>query len=64
VKTNDTDKKPKRGLSVRETAAELGISIGQTYEAVRTGQLPHVRIGGRIIIPVMALDRKLAGEKL
>ena len=38
-------------LSVFEASKLLRLSRGSTYEAVRTGQIPSVRIGGRILIP-------------
>ena len=34
------------------------------YEAIRRGEIPHVRIGRRILIPRHALDALLAGEAL
>ena len=46
-------------LSVRETAARLGISKNVAYEAVRRGEIPSIRLGGRILIPKVALDRLL-----
>ena len=38
-------------LTVEEAAALLGISRNSAYEAVRRGEIPSVRIGGRIVIP-------------
>ena len=38
-------------LTVDETAALLGISRGLAFLAVRTGELPSIRIGRRILIP-------------
>ena len=38
-------------LTVFQTSKLLGLSRGATYEAVRTGQIPSVRIGRRILIP-------------
>lgn len=38
-------------LTVEEAAAALRISRGAAYEAVRTNELPHVRIGRSIRIP-------------
>jgi excisionase family DNA binding protein len=38
-------------LTVEEAAAHLGISRNSAYEAVRRGEIPSVRIGGRIVIP-------------
>jgi len=37
-------------FTVEEAAELLRISRGSAYEAVRTGQIPSVRIGRRIII--------------
>ena len=38
-------------MTVDETAALLGISRGLAFLAVRTGELPSIRIGRRILIP-------------
>lgn len=37
-------------LTVEEAAELLRISRGSAYEAVRTGEIPSIRIGRRIII--------------
>ncbi|TCA38487.1 DNA-binding protein [Rhizobium leguminosarum bv. viciae] len=49
--------------SVDEAAERLGIGRNQTYEAVRRGEIPHLRIGKRVLILTAALDRILAGEQ-
>lgn len=46
-------------LSVPETAKILGISRGLAYELARSGQLPVVRFGRRLLIPRIALERML-----
>lgn len=58
---NDTERVT---LTVDEARRMLGISRGSAYEAVRTGSIPSVRIGKRILIPRAALTRLLdkAGE--
>ena len=38
------------------------ISRGVAYEGVRTGRIPHVKLGRRIAIPADALDRLLGSE--
>ena len=43
-------------LTVEEAAELLGIGRGTAYQAVHSGQLPHFRIGKRIIIPLAALE--------
>ena len=44
-----------RILSVSEAAKILRISKSKTYEMVRDNLLPHVRLGGRYIVPEKAL---------
>jgi len=46
-------------LSVEETSQLLGLSINSTYEAIRTGRIPSVRIGRRLLVPRLALDSML-----
>ena len=55
----------KKVLTVMEAAEELGISRGSAYEAVRSGQIPTIRIGRRLIVPRAAFDKMLeqAGER-
>lgn len=43
-------------VSVDEAAVLLGISRGLAYEAVRTGQIPSVKVGRRILIARTALE--------
>ena len=43
-------------LSVREAAQALGVSDWLIREECRRGRLYHIRIGGRIVIPVWALE--------
>ena len=44
-------------LTVTEVAEALGISRMSAYAAVRTGVIPSVRIGRRVLVPRVALDR-------
>ena len=48
-------------LSVEEAGRLLGLSRGSAYQAARTGELPTIRIGHRLIVPVAALEKLLAG---
>ena len=54
----------KKVLTIMEAAEELGISKGSAYEAARTGTIPTIRIGRRLIVPRAAFERMLeqAGE--
>jgi len=47
-------------LSVDEAALALGISRASAYEAVHRGEIPHIKIGKRMLIPRASLDRMLA----
>jgi excisionase family DNA binding protein len=49
----------RKTYTVEEAARVLGISRNSAYEAVRLGQVPHLKIGRRIIIPRAALERML-----
>ncbi len=49
-------------LTVGETAELLGISRSTAYEYVRTGELPSVILGRRVLIPRHRLQRLLDGE--
>jgi excisionase family DNA binding protein len=37
--------------SVEEVAAMLGIARGKAYEHVRSGDIPSIRMGRRLLIP-------------
>lgn len=46
-------------LSVRECAKMLKISRGSAYQGVLTGEIPHIKIGRRILIPRVAIQKLL-----
>ena len=48
--------------SVPEAARLLGVSRGVGYEAARSGDLPTIRLGRRLLVPRAALDRMLGIE--
>ncbi len=50
----------KKVLTIIEAAELLGISKGSAYEAARSGQIPTIRIGRRLIVPRVAFERMLA----
>jgi excisionase family DNA binding protein len=45
--------------TVTQTATLLGISRTHAYELVARGELAHVRLGRRIVVPRHALERLL-----
>ena len=46
-------------LTVSQTARLLSISRGGAYALVARNELPHVRLGRRIVVPRIALERFL-----
>ena len=57
----DLDLPDKPMLSVEEVAAILGIGRGTAYQCARSGEIPSLRLGHRILIPRAALIRMLGG---
>ena len=45
--------------TVPEVAEMLGISKNHAYEMARCGEIPVLRLGGRIVVPKAAFDRML-----
>lgn len=60
--TNETESAV---LSVNECAKMLQIARGSAYQAIATGEIPHLKIGRRILIPRVAIQKLLesAGKK-
>lgn len=49
-------------LSVAEAAAMLGLSRNAAYQGCQNGQIPCIKIGKRILIPLVQLNLLLTGE--
>jgi excisionase family DNA binding protein len=47
--------------TVDEVAQKLGISRGAAYEAAKSGEIPAIRIGRRIVCPKRRIDALLEG---
>ncbi len=58
-----TDGSERLVFTVEEARRQLGLSKGLMYEAVRSGQIPSIRVGRRILIPRAALQRLLEKPK-
>lgn len=59
-----TDGSERLVFTVEEARRQLGLSKGLMYEAVRSGQIPSIRVGRRILIPRAALQRLLEKPSL
>lgn len=49
-------------MTVPEAGQKLGISRNSAYQAAREGQIPTIRIGRRLLVPVAAFERFLDGD--
>jgi excisionase family DNA binding protein len=48
-------------MNVSDAAAVLGLPERSVYKAIRRGELPGIRIGRRVLVPVTSLH-ELLGE--
>ena len=49
-------------LTVEEAARILGIGRASAYNAAKSGDLPTIRIGGRLLVPRARLDALLGKD--
>jgi excisionase family DNA binding protein len=50
-------------LSIQETAKLLGIGRNLCYARAKTGEIPVIKIGRRLLVPRSALEKLLADPK-
>ena len=56
----DTDDIQPLTVTVEQAAKLLGIGRSTAYELVHTGDIPSLRLGRRIVVPIAQLDQTLA----
>jgi excisionase family DNA binding protein len=61
MKSENTDIE-RATANVDEAAKRLGISRNSAYAAVKAGDIPTIKIGGRFLVPRAWLDRVLAAK--
>lgn len=49
-------------MTVKELAAELGISLNLAYRQVRQGKIYSIKCGTRYLIPRKAFEKLLSGS--
>jgi excisionase family DNA binding protein len=49
----------RKTLSVAQAGEVLGIGRSAAYQAARAGQIPTIRIGRRLLVPIIALEEML-----
>jgi excisionase family DNA binding protein len=57
METNE--KNSRLTMTIPEAAKLLGLSRNGAYEAAKRGEIPAIRIGGRILVPRHALEEFL-----
>jgi excisionase family DNA binding protein len=50
-------------LTIPQAAKRLGVTRNSAYQAARRGEIPTIKIGKRILVPVAALEKKLRGDE-
>jgi excisionase family DNA binding protein len=49
----------RKTLTVEQAGKALGIGRGLAYELVGTGDIPSIRLGRRIVVPIAAVEAML-----
>lgn len=49
-------------MSVPEAGRKLGLGRNAAYEAAKRGEIPTIRIGRLVRVPIRAFERLLSGE--
>ncbi|MCP5039813.1 MAG: helix-turn-helix domain-containing protein [bacterium] len=60
---HETEGDERLTLTVSEAASLLGIARATAYECIRTGEIPSITLGRRILVPRGALERLLAAAQ-
>lgn len=48
---------PSRTISVEEAGRQLGLSRNSAYLAAGRGEIPTIKIGRRLLVPIVAFER-------
>ncbi len=46
-------------ITVEEAGRRLGVSRNTAYEAARDGTIPTIKLGRRLVVPVIAFEKLL-----
>jgi excisionase family DNA binding protein len=61
MKTPEATLIERQTLSVEEAARVLGVGRSLAYELARRGEIPAIRLGNRLVVPRVRLERLLRG---
>ena len=51
-------------MTVPEAGERLGVCRVHAYKLVKLGQIPTIKLGRRIVVPIAALEKMLAGADI
>jgi excisionase family DNA binding protein len=51
-------------ITVEEAGRRLGVSRNTAYAAARDGTIPTIRLGHRLVVPIIALQKLLDGGQV
>jgi excisionase family DNA binding protein len=54
---------PPETITVEEAGKRLGVSRMTAYTAVKRGQIPSIRVGHRLVVPVAKLNAMLGADE-
>jgi excisionase family DNA binding protein len=54
------DQMEDRTISVPEAGRRVGLSKNAAYQAAKAGEIPALRFGRKLRVPIIALERMLA----
>ena len=60
--TKDTPQR--QTCDVEFAGKRLGLGRNAAYEAAHRGDIPTIKIGRRLLVPIAALDRMLSGKAI
>lgn len=49
-------------MTIDEAAKKLGVSRGSAYAAAKKGELPTIKAGHRILVPIAAFNKMMDGQ--
>ena len=61
-KNRTAPEQEKATITVAEAGRRLGIGRNSAYEAARRGDIPAIRLGKRLVVPLRAFERMLTVE--
>jgi excisionase family DNA binding protein len=53
----------KKTASIKEVGRVLGIGRSLTFKLINSGEIPSIRLGRRILVPVAALEKIVASKQ-